>query len=46
MEINAVTRLKQLHPIPFDEKLKIKEAGRPLPRVDFEERDSAGKTHV
>ena len=35
MDINAVRRLKQLHPIPFDEKLKIKEAGRPLPRVDF-----------
>ena len=36
MEINAVTRLKQLHPIPFDEKLKTKEAGRPLPRADIE----------
>ena len=36
MEINAVTQLKQLHPFPFDEKLKTKEAGRPLPRVDIE----------
>ena len=36
MEINPVTQLQQMHPIPFDEKLKIKEAGRSLPRVDFE----------
>ena len=37
MELNTVGRLKQSHNlIPYEEKLKIKAAGRPMPMIEFD----------
>ena len=36
MELTTVGRLKQSHPIPYDEKLKLKAAGRPMPEIAFD----------